>query len=64
MKNVWQVLQQKENEIERVRQEIQALHAAIPLLVDDKDFIENGLFSPSARSRRGDASGAAAALRM
>jgi len=64
MKNVWQVLQQKETEIERLRQEIQALHSVIPLLVDDQDWIENGLLTPPARMRRADAIGTAGRLRV
>lgn len=57
MKNIWQVLQQKETDIERVKLEIQALHSIIPLLADDKDWIENGLLTPPKRLRGSDATG-------
>jgi hypothetical protein len=41
MKDLHQVLSQKERDIERVRKEIKALHLAIPLLAEDADWIEN-----------------------
>lgn len=53
MKNVAQVLQQKQTEIERVKQEIQALHSVIPLLVEEADWVENGFLSPP-RFRRAE----------
>jgi hypothetical protein len=43
MKDVYEVLKQKELDVERVRKEIEALHFVIPLLVEDADWIENGL---------------------
>lgn len=46
MKDLSQVLSQKEMDIERVRKEIKALHFVIPLLAEDADWIENGLASP------------------
>jgi hypothetical protein len=46
MKDPYQVLRQKETDIERVRKEIEALHFVIPLLADDADWIENGLSPP------------------
>jgi len=35
MKDLYQVLSQKETDIERVRREIDALHFVIPLLAED-----------------------------
>jgi len=43
MKDLFQVLRQKELDIERVRKEIEALHFVIPLLAEEADWIENGL---------------------
>lgn len=43
MKDLFQVLRQKELDIERVRKEIEALHFVIPLLAKEADWIENGL---------------------
>jgi hypothetical protein len=42
MKDPYQVLSQKEMDIERVRREIEALHFVIPLLAEDADWIERG----------------------
>jgi len=42
MKDLCQVLKQKEIGIERIQQEIEALHFVIPLLAEDADWIENG----------------------
>jgi hypothetical protein len=54
MKDLDQVLSQKEMDIERVRKEIQALHFVIPLLAEDADWTENGLALPlSISSFRG-----------
>ncbi len=50
MKDLFQVLRQKELEIERVRKEIEALHFVIPLLAEEADFIENGLAPPRFRA--------------
>ena len=46
MKDLFQVLRQKELDIERVRKEIDALHFVIPLLAEEADWIENGLAPP------------------
>ena len=46
MKDLFQVLSQKERDIERVRREIEALHFVIPLLAEDADRIEHGLALP------------------
>ena len=45
MKDLSQVLSQKEMDIERVRKEIKALHFVIPLLAEDADRFEHGLAS-------------------
>jgi hypothetical protein len=37
MRDVYQVMQEKELEIVRVQQEIHALRTVLPLLVDEKD---------------------------
>ena len=47
MKDLSQVLSQKEMDIERVRKEIKALHFVIPLLAEDADWFEPGLASRS-----------------
>jgi len=49
MKDPYQVLSQKEMDIERVRREIEALHFVIPLLAEDADWIERGQASPVPR---------------
>jgi hypothetical protein len=43
MKDLYQVLSQKETDIERVRREIDALHFVIPLLAEDAGPTEHGL---------------------
>lgn len=47
MKDLSQVLSQKEMDIERVRKEIKALYFVIPLLAEDADRFEHGLASRS-----------------
>lgn len=39
MKNVYEVLRQKEQELARLEKEVEALRVAAPLLSDDKDVI-------------------------
>ena len=57
MRDLSQVLEQKEMELERVRREIQALHLAIPLLAEDADWIDDWLTLPASQLRgRGPAS--------
>jgi hypothetical protein len=51
MKDLSQVLEQKEMELERVRREIEALQFVIPLLAEDADWIEHGLASPVSQFR-------------
>jgi hypothetical protein len=51
MKDLYQVLEQKRTEIERVRREIEALHFVIPLLAENADWVENGLALPGSHSR-------------
>jgi hypothetical protein len=51
MKDLYQVLEQKKTEIERVRREIEALHFVIPLLAENADWVENGLALPVSHSR-------------
>jgi hypothetical protein len=41
MKNVYEVLRQKELELARLEKEVEALRVAAPLLSDDKDNAEN-----------------------
>jgi hypothetical protein len=48
--DVYQALAQKVVDLERVRKEIAALHLAIPLLVEEADWAENGCFPKSPRS--------------
>jgi hypothetical protein len=40
------VLQERERAIARVRREIEALHLAIPLLAENRDWVEHGLALP------------------
>jgi hypothetical protein len=42
MYDLYQVLRQKEKDIERVRQEIEALRFVIPMLSEDTDEIDYG----------------------
>jgi hypothetical protein len=51
MKDLYQVLEQKKTEIERVLREIEALHFVIPLLAENADWVENGLALPGSHSR-------------
>jgi hypothetical protein len=51
MKDPYQVLEQKQTEIERVRREIEALRFVVPLLAEDADWVEDGLASPGSQSR-------------
>jgi hypothetical protein len=46
MRDIYQVLREKELEIVRVRQEIDALRAIIPLLADDEDEHVTPIYSP------------------
>ena len=53
MKNLNTVLRQKEQDAERVRQEIRALLAVIPLLADDQPFSDDVMHQlplPSSRA--------------
>lgn len=50
MKDLFQVLYQKEMDIQRVRKEIEALHYVIPLLAENEDWIENGMVPPRSIS--------------
>ena len=50
MKDVNLVLREKELDIVRRREEIEALHLAIPLLAEDRDWVEHGPASPPASS--------------
>ena len=45
MKDIYQVLRQKQLDMARVRKEIEALHVVIPLLADQA-WIESGLALP------------------
>lgn len=51
MKDPYQVLSQKESDVERVRKEIKALNVAIPLLAEDADRIENRIAPPRSVSQ-------------
>lgn len=48
MRDVYQLLREKEAEIARVRQEIDALRCSIPLLADDEvnDSIDTPAYAP------------------
>ena len=47
MKNVYEVLRQKEQELIRLEKEVEALRVAAPLLSDDKDSITDGDHKPT-----------------
>jgi len=51
MKDVYEVLRQKEVEIVRVQNEIEALHLVIPLLAEDGDRVQYGSTSPPLPSQ-------------
>lgn len=51
MKDIYQVMRQKQLDIVRVRKEIEALHFVIPLLAEDEDWIEGGLALPPSFSQ-------------
>lgn len=51
MRDVYQVIQEKELEIVKVQQEIDALRAVLPLLVDEKDD-DSPLDDPSSQPLR------------
>ncbi len=53
MKDPYQVLIQKEKELELVQGQIDALHLVIPLLAEDADWIENGLALPVSKRATG-----------
>ncbi|HXX02536.1 MAG TPA: hypothetical protein VEJ00_15075 [Candidatus Acidoferrales bacterium] len=53
MKDPCQILREKELDLERVRQQIEALHFVIPLLAEDSDWIEHGMAPPYAQERAG-----------
>jgi hypothetical protein len=46
VKDVNLVLREKELDIVRVRKEIEALHMGIPLLAEDRDWVEHGMAWP------------------
>jgi len=53
MRDVYQVIREKELEITHVRQEIEALRAILPLLADEDDFevvADDPSFSASPRA--------------
>jgi hypothetical protein len=47
MKNVYEVLRQKELELARLEKEVEALRVAAPLLSDDKDVISDTVAKPA-----------------
>jgi len=54
MKDVYEVLKQKEMEVVRVRKEIETLHFVIPLLAEDGDRVQIGqTLPPSSPQFRG-----------
>ncbi|HKI27336.1 MAG TPA: hypothetical protein VKA07_13510 [Candidatus Sulfotelmatobacter sp.] len=46
IKDPSQILRQKEMDIERVRQQIEALHLVLPLLAEEEDWIAHGMAAP------------------
>jgi hypothetical protein len=47
MKNVYEVLRQKELELSRLEKEVEALRVAAPLLSDDKDIAVDAVPKPT-----------------
>jgi hypothetical protein len=47
MKNVYEVLRQKELELARLEKEVEALRVAAPLLSDDKDAMSDNVGKPT-----------------
>ena len=47
MKNVYEVLRQKELELARLEKEVEALRVAAPLLSDDKDVVSDTVAKPA-----------------
>ena len=47
MKNVYEVLRQKELELSRLEKEVEALRVAAPLLSDDKDINSDTVAKPT-----------------
>jgi hypothetical protein len=47
MKNVYEVLRQKELELTRLEKEVEALRVAAPLLSDDKDALDSDHSKPT-----------------
>lgn len=47
MKNVYEVLRQKELEMSRLEKEVEALRVAAPLLSDDKDISSDTVAKPT-----------------
>jgi hypothetical protein len=47
MKNVYEVLRQKELELARLEKEVEALRLAAPLLSDDKDVVADATPKPT-----------------
>ena len=47
MKNVYEVLRQKELELARLEKEVEALRVAAPLLSDDKDVVSDTVAKPT-----------------
>ncbi len=43
MKDVYEVLRQKELDLRRVQTEVDALHVVVPLLADSADYLERGI---------------------
>jgi hypothetical protein len=50
------VLREKETELVRVRKEIEALHLVIPLLAENRDFVEHGMAPPPPSLKSGSTS--------
>ena len=53
MKDPYQVLIQREKDLELVQRQIAALHLVIPLLAENADWIENGLALPVSKRATG-----------
>ncbi len=53
MRDIYEVLREKEDDIERVRREVEALRSVTPLLVDETDARSKPLAGSAVRMERG-----------
>jgi hypothetical protein len=57
VKDLRQILREKELDLARVRNEVQALHLVVPLLAEEQDWLEHGLAPPASSQSLGTGTG-------